>query len=965
MRNKRITALALVIGMVAGSFSDELALVNAKVEGEEEVVFASHFSGNDKELTEKTHYLTGAVEEERTKKAEKRGGDEDVVTLPINELPELVDLSATKYFPEISAQGNLGACANWASTYYALTYHMCKARDEVATEENTFSPYFSYNLVRKKNGGTGTITALNTLKETGAVYLKDAVDFDDEDGALSWFPDEDLWKKASENRITGFSDIDTPDNIDNPQDEDLAQVKTQLAEGNVIIFTANDPNVGCDWSYTYLDKNSKNAGEKICVKTRKGNTGLHRMTIVGYDDDVFVDINNNGLIEDGERGAFKIANSWGKNWMNQGYVWLAYDALNTSSVVMENESSREQAIRGLNVIQVDDASSHSNVKMVIDMEISQRNNARFTISAWNKNTAKNYSVHSFSHAYNDNPLALTGQDHFDLGTVVVDLNNVVKDISVENYGDYNWAVLVSEEGTSSIYIHSIKMLVNDVPVEEFVKTEVPETTVNDGDYKEGGDGFVDSKCIFRLSKIENVLNVPETIVANEEIHFDVNPSTNEKNSLKISDEKGNVVLERNFYGPNAVSWKAEKTGLYYIDLENGVDNITRKQIEAVEHCDFMDVEFEWSNNSHDLTLYSEAFFGCNVEFNGYCGEFSEKYKLYRNDKCIYVSESQFSIDLLMEGDYLAVYEATDKASQVTRKIEREFRVTEIVPTAEPTQAPTAEPTQAPTAEPTQAPTAEPTQAPTATPTIAPTPVQNQVTVYYKRSTSTSWKNAYAHYKVNGIWTVSPGVKMEKISNGYWSVTIPLGSETSAILCFNNGSGSWDNNSKKNYTVGTGVYLVDQSKKKVTRLSTESPTIAPTKMPTNAPTTEPTKVPTSAPTKIPTATPTMVPTKNPKPTEVPVEKKVTIIYKRSTSTSWKNAYVHYKLGGTWTKVPGVKMTKLTNGMWKIDIDMKSDDTITLCFNNGSGSWDNNSSKNYTLGFGEYCIDQQNNKITKVE
>ena len=996
MQKKRITALALVIGMVAGTFTDELAFVNAKIENKEDVVFASHFFGNDKELTEKTHYPTGAFAEESTEKTAKSGGDEDVVTAPISELPTSVDLSASKYFPEIGSQGNIGACANWASTYYALTYHMCKARDEIATEDNTFSPYFSYNLVRKKDGGTGTITALKTLKETGAVYMKDAVDFDDESSTLTWFPDEEIWKKASENRITGYSDIATPDNIDNPEDEDLAQVKTQLAKGNVILITANDPNVGCAWNYTYLDKNSKNAGEKICVKTTTGNSGLHRMTIVGYDDDVFVDINNNGLIEDGERGAFKIANSWGEDWMNQGFVWLSYDAINTSSVVMENESNRGQAISGLNVIRVDDTVSHSNAKMVIDMDLCERNNARFYISAWNSNTAKNYTVHNFSHSFNDNPLALTGKDYFDGGTIVIDLNNVVNDISAENYGDYNWVVTVSEEGDSSIFIHSIKMLVNDVPVEEYVMTELDKTIVN-GDYQEGGDGFVNSKCVFRLSKIENVITVPETIVANEKCHFDVIPSVNKKSSFKISDEKGNVVLESNFYGPTAISWKPEKIGSYYIDLENGVDDITRKQIDVVEHCGFMDLEFEWSNTSNEFALNSNAFFGCNVIYNDYCGEFSTKYKLYRNDKCIYVSDRAFSIELLMEGNYCVVYEATDKVSQITRKMQHDFVVKKITPTAEPTKAPTAEPTKAPTAEPTKAPTAEPTKAPTAeptkaptaeptkaptaeptkaptaeptkapteTPTIAPTPVQNQVTVYYKRSTSSSWKNAYVHYKVNGIWTLSPGVKMNKISNGYWSYTIALGSETSATLCFNNGSGSWDNNSKKNYTVGTGVYLVDQSKKKVTILSTEAPTTVPTKSPTKAPTTAPTKTPTKAPTNVPTTTPTSVPTINPEPTEVPVEKKVTIIYKRSTRTSWKNAYVHYKLNGSWTKVPGVKMTKLTNGVWKIEIDMKSEDTITMCFNNGSGSWDNNSSKNYIIGFGEYCIDQENKKITKVE
>ena len=35
------------------------------------------------------------------------------------------------------------------------------------------------------------------------------------------------------------------------------------------------------------------------------------MTIVGYDDDIWYDINEDGKVQEGEKGAFKVANSWG------------------------------------------------------------------------------------------------------------------------------------------------------------------------------------------------------------------------------------------------------------------------------------------------------------------------------------------------------------------------------------------------------------------------------------------------------------------------------------------------------------------------------------------------------------------------------------------------------------------------------------------------------------------------------
>jgi len=44
----------------------------------------------------------------------------------------------------------------------------------------------------------------------------------------------------------------------------------------------------------------------------------HANTIVGYNDSVTAD---------GEAGAFKIVNSWGRTWSTDGYWWMTYDAL--------------------------------------------------------------------------------------------------------------------------------------------------------------------------------------------------------------------------------------------------------------------------------------------------------------------------------------------------------------------------------------------------------------------------------------------------------------------------------------------------------------------------------------------------------------------------------------------------------------------------------------------------------------
>jgi PKD repeat protein len=58
------------------------------------------------------------------------------------------------------------------------------------------------------------------------------------------------------------------------------------------------------------------------------------MSIVGYNDDIWVDTNRNDVMENNELGAIKVANSYGPNWKNDGFAWLTYDAaLNVSGAV--------------------------------------------------------------------------------------------------------------------------------------------------------------------------------------------------------------------------------------------------------------------------------------------------------------------------------------------------------------------------------------------------------------------------------------------------------------------------------------------------------------------------------------------------------------------------------------------------------------------------------------------------------
>ena len=89
-------------------------------------------------------------------------------------IPSAVDLSTSKYFPKIGSQGYIGSCASWATTYYQFTYEANKLNNITTTEDNSYSPRWTYNFVNSGyDNGSTVIENYEILKNQGAVKLSD------------------------------------------------------------------------------------------------------------------------------------------------------------------------------------------------------------------------------------------------------------------------------------------------------------------------------------------------------------------------------------------------------------------------------------------------------------------------------------------------------------------------------------------------------------------------------------------------------------------------------------------------------------------------------------------------------------------------------------------------------------------------------------------------------------------------
>jgi len=254
-------------------------------------------------------------------------------------LPEAVDNSTLPYFPPIANQGGQNSCAAFACTYYQMTYMTALARGwsvNNADDTRHFSPRWSYNLVNGgKDEGTWITNIYSIEQQHGAATLAE-LPYDG--NYLAWCTDPGVWRHAIDMRMDRQGTVTGLDT-----DTGLQQLKTLLTDGYVLNFGTNI----YAWQFvTVKDDPATHAddaaiGQAACAMLGDGGGG-HAMTIVGYNDAVWVDINGNGVVDPGEKGALCIANSWGSGWGNGGFIWLAYDALKTVSAVLTTANPGRQ-----------------------------------------------------------------------------------------------------------------------------------------------------------------------------------------------------------------------------------------------------------------------------------------------------------------------------------------------------------------------------------------------------------------------------------------------------------------------------------------------------------------------------------------------------------------------------------------------------------------------------------------------
>jgi hypothetical protein len=199
-------------------------------------------------------------------------------------LPRQIDLSDN--FPMPGNQGIQGSCVAWATAYALKSYHeRLEMNWSLNTNEHLFSPAFIYNQINGgRNKGSLISDALKLIISKGAASLA-SMPYDDQDYLTQ--PTSAILEEAARFKAKSFSSVGG-----------LYEIKSALANAKPVVI-----GIGIFDSFYRA---------KVYNSVSGGYGGGHAVTIVGYDDARY-------------SGAFKIINSWGTDWGDDGYFWMPYD----------------------------------------------------------------------------------------------------------------------------------------------------------------------------------------------------------------------------------------------------------------------------------------------------------------------------------------------------------------------------------------------------------------------------------------------------------------------------------------------------------------------------------------------------------------------------------------------------------------------------------------------------------------
>jgi len=238
-------------------------------------------------------------------------------------------------FPPVQSQGQYGTCAVWSTGYAFKTALNAIDKNwspsDLANPKNQTSPKDLWQIIPSGQKGANCwgsafVKVMDALIAKGAKSLADApyVMEGQCENSSGGNPENKLanYRQIAKN----YAILDDPAYKNYPKEGmDIDNFKNYLAQGRPVLMSGKLGN--------RFDRWKSDAVINVDYKGGRFGTewGHHAMVLAGYDD------------SRGDNGAFRVRNSWGTDWGDEGSIWVDYnyfvDGFCVEAYVAQNPNS--------------------------------------------------------------------------------------------------------------------------------------------------------------------------------------------------------------------------------------------------------------------------------------------------------------------------------------------------------------------------------------------------------------------------------------------------------------------------------------------------------------------------------------------------------------------------------------------------------------------------------------------------